>query len=662
MKQTLLLAGLILLVPLFVVAQCEAVGGEDIYTCLEGDYQVTMGAEMPVDGALGTWSILSEVGTFSICDVHSPKSSISDFSNSTVYTLLWTVQCPGNLMTTDTVEVYVFTPSMAPANAGSDINIATPQSWVQLDATAVMPPQYGQWSLVSGPNIPYFTDINSHNTTVGILTIGTYQFKWSILGSTCYNGAIEDIVQVNVFQAGTLPFFVGAGPDKHLCGSSVNANLGAFPVASPAAGQWSVIAGAGTIFNVNSPSAMVYFMPEGQNTFVWTVNDGLGNIASDTTNIFVDNAGPMDFLGPDFSLCNNIPFIDLSLTVPENGHWSGDCITANGLFAAISTGEYNIHLEYTNLSGNCTSYDDITISNVAPSSALVCNTDSPILVTTDPLLCGAYLEVPTPETAIGCSLISLVNDFNDTDNASGFYPSGTSALIWTAQFESGTATCQQTIIVQDNEPPVVSCGSSILLLADLDLCTSSDVVLVPPIATDNCGILFITNDAPPVFDIGISPVTWIATDIYGNGTTCVQNVTIIDNQPPTLECIESDTIFLSADCSAIVPDYSTFNWASDNCDLAAFTYSQYPSPGAMLNGPQEVTINFTVTDGSGNSAVCSFPLVASGNCTLLYSIEDLTTLLGIFGCIADPECLEYDLNGDGIINVQDLLIMMSFFN
>ncbi len=658
MKHTLLFICIIICNSSLSFAQCEANAGTDVFTCQEA-VQTNMNAEMPPEGAVGTWSIISDNGTFSFCDLHSPKTSISDFDPQ-VYTLLWTVECQGNLLSADTAQVYVYTASMMPANAGPDMDITTPQSMVQLQGNIVMPPADGQWSLVSGPNIPYFTDINSHNTFVANLVIGMYQFKWSILGNSCYNGSIDDIVQVTVFQAGSLPFFVGAGQDQYLCGFDANTNLGAFPLTSPASGQWSIIAGSGTILNVTSPFALVSNLPIGQNTFVWTVNDGQGNISSDTTNVFVHNTGPMDFLGPDFSLCSNFPFTDLSLNVPENGLWSGDCVSAQGLFTAVSPGEYNIHLEYTNLPGNCVAFDDITISNAAVSNSLICGQS----ITTSNTIsqCGKSLVVPTPQVAGGLELISIVNDFNGTDNASGFYPSGSSVVTWTAEFESCTATCQQSILVIDNEAPFINCAGTISLLTETDLCTSSMVELEQPVVSDNCGISSLTNNGTTIFNMGITSVIWTATDNSGNTTSCIQNIMVIDNQPPVFACLDNDTLLLSANCEVIVPDYSLQILATDNCDMSAMTYNQYPLAGTILNGPQEITVNFTATDGSGNSSNCSFQLVATGTCPSPFSIEDLAALLGVFGCVGTPECLQYDLNGDGMVNVQDLLIMMSFIN
>ncbi|HPS26904.1 MAG TPA: gliding motility-associated C-terminal domain-containing protein, partial [Bacteroidales bacterium] len=69
-------------------------------------------------------------------------------------------------------------------------------------------------------------------------------------------------------------------------------------------------------------------------------------------------------------------------------------------------------------------------------------------------------------------------------------------------------------------PPVILCP------ADLQSC-SDEVPIGEPTVSDNCGIESITNDAPPVFPAGIpTQVTWTATDVYGNTSSCIQIVTI----------------------------------------------------------------------------------------------------------------------------------------
>jgi hypothetical protein len=52
-------------------------------------------------------------------------------------------------------------------------------------------------------------------------------------------------------------------------------------------------------------------------------------------------------------------------------------------------------------------------------------------------------------------------------------------------------------------------------------------VLIPQgsIALDNCGTVSFTNDQPPVFPVGITAVTWTATDASHNSSTCIQHIT-----------------------------------------------------------------------------------------------------------------------------------------
>ena len=57
-------------------------------------------------------------------------------------------------------------------------------------------------------------------------------------------------------------------------------------------------------------------------------------------------------------------------------------------------------------------------------------------------------------------------------------------------------------------------------------------------ATDDCaGAPAITNNAPPNFFVGTTPVTWTATDVSGNASTATQTVTVVDTVPPTISCV-----------------------------------------------------------------------------------------------------------------------------
>jgi hypothetical protein len=44
----------------------------------------------------------------------------------------------------------------------------------------------------------------------------------------------------------------------------------------------------------------------------------------------------------------------------------------------------------------------------------------------------------------------------------------------------------------------------------------------------------VTNDAPLIFPIGITNITWTITDVHGNSTTVQQQVIVTDDQPPVV--------------------------------------------------------------------------------------------------------------------------------
>ena len=56
-------------------------------------------------------------------------------------------------------------------------------------------------------------------------------------------------------------------------------------------------------------------------------------------------------------------------------------------------------------------------------------------------------------------------------------------------------------------------------------------------AVDDCaGTPALTNNAPAIFPVGTTVVTWTATDASGNATQATQSVSVTDTVPPTVTC------------------------------------------------------------------------------------------------------------------------------
>src|SRR6185436_1742148 len=88
-----------------------------------------------------------------------------------------------------------------------------------------------------------------------------------------------------------------------------------------------------------------------------------------------------------------------------------------------------------------------------------------------------------------------------------------------------TSTCTQTINVDDTTPPTITCPPDVAVADNGMGCQVLNIGIAT--AVDNCtGIITITNDAPVLFCVGDTTVTWTATDACGNVATCTQNVSI----------------------------------------------------------------------------------------------------------------------------------------
>jgi 4-hydroxy-3-methylbut-2-enyl diphosphate reductase IspH len=179
-----------------------------------------------------------------------------------------------------------------------------------------------------------------------------------------------------------------------------------------------------------------------------------------------------------------------------------------------------------------------------------------------------------------------------SSNAPAEFPLGTTTLIWTAIDGSGNmAIATQVITVVDTIPPTITALPEITIEANTP--GSNLVVLEAPLASDAVGVISITNDAPEVFQLGETVVTWTATDVASNSVSVLQTVVVVDTTAPTL-LIPEDIVIeaTSLDQNEI---YLGEAVVIDNGEIISIT-----NDAPQFFGIGNTTVTWSTADSSGN--------------------------------------------------------------
>ncbi len=161
-----------------------------------------------------------------------------------------------------------------------------------------------------------------------------------------------------------------------------------------------------------------------------------------------------------------------------------------------------------------------------------------------------------------------------------------------------------------NNPPLVNCNNLTVYLnagGSYSL-THNDLAILAAGTTDDFtsfGSLVITA-SPSTFscqDIGRPvEVTVFVTDQVGETSSCVAQITVTDLLPPGLpNAKRNHRITISQGEIYLLPDFSTFFPANDNCGV--LSYTQNPAPGTVYHSATSQTVTLTAIDASGNSSV-----------------------------------------------------------
>ncbi|MDH5232263.1 MAG: HYR domain-containing protein, partial [Gammaproteobacteria bacterium] len=132
----------------------------------------------------------------------------------------------------------------------------------------------------------------------------------------------------------------------------------------------------------------------------------------------------------------------------------------------------------------------------------------------------------------------LSNDLLDSN-----FPLGKSIITWSSKDSSGNVTNKlQSITITDKTPPSLTVPTNLVIEAQQAL---SKIEFGQASANDIFGVLSLTNNAPTLFPVGTTSITWTAVDNNGNSSSQVQVVTIVDTTAPDfiVEVLKQDSIW-----------------------------------------------------------------------------------------------------------------------
>ena len=269
------------------------------------------------------------------------------------------------------------------------------------------------------------------------------------------------------------------------------------------------------IISVTSDSPDTF--PLGETVITWTATDSSGNSATATQTVTVVDTTAPSVTAPD------------SITIEASG--------AEGNLADIGLGSGSDTVEIISVTSDSpdtfplgetvitwTATDSSGNSATATQTVTVVDTTAPSVTAPDSIEVEAIsidntVEIGNPVYDDLVEIISVTSDSPDT------FPLGETVITWTATDSSGnSATATQTVTVVDTTAPELTVPENVIVdsfslenLVEIGDADALDLVDASPT---------ITNNAPEIFPLGDTTVTWNVADNFGNSNSFQQIVSV----------------------------------------------------------------------------------------------------------------------------------------
>ncbi|UKN00093.1 HYR domain-containing protein [Paracrocinitomix mangrovi] len=374
--------------------------------------------------------------------------------------------------------------------------------------------------------------------------------------------------------------------------------------------------GATTIITAGQASGTLF--PIGTTTVTYQVTDASGNSTTCSFDVTVnDNENPAITCPANITV-NNDPGVCGALVTYTTPTGTDNCpgstttmIAGQASGTVFPIGTTTVTYEVVDATGNSTtcSFDVTVIDSEFPTVSCPAN----ITVNNDLGVCGAVVTYIAPVGADNCpgSTTTMIAG----QGSGSVFPIGTTTVTFEVIDASGnTTTCSFDVIVIDNENPTISCPADIIVNNDPGVC-GAIVNYTTPIGSDNCpaSVTIMTTGlaSGSVFPIGTTTVTYEVTDASGNIASCSFDVTVNDNEAPTITCPADITVNNDPGVCGAIVTYTLPN-GLDNCPGATTILTAGQASGTLFP-VGTTTVSYQVTDASGNTASCSFDIIVIDN-------------------------------------------------
>ncbi|MFO0355862.1 MAG: gliding motility-associated C-terminal domain-containing protein [Sphingobacteriaceae bacterium] len=265
---------------------------------------VAMAANTPTNGT-GTWSVLAGAGTFA--NINSATSNVTALGVG-LNKFVWRIAGSGCAPMSDTVFI---TRDNFPttSNAGSNQTVCATTANLAGNTPLV---GTGLWTLISGSGL--ITTNTSPTSGLTALGTGTNVFQWTISNGVC----AASTSTVAIIRDAS-PTTANAGSNQTICATTANL-AGNTPAVGT--GTWTLLSGAGTITNPNSPTSGLTALGVGVNVFQWSIGNGVCPVSSQTVAIVRDANPTTSNAGPSQTICANTATLAANTPVVGVGSWN----------------------------------------------------------------------------------------------------------------------------------------------------------------------------------------------------------------------------------------------------------------------------------------------------------------------------------------------------